>query len=331
VADKTLSQQEIDALLNTLVTEQEPVRLDKRDPKIRTYDFRVPPRLSGDQMYTLRNIFGEFARQTDSVLAILLRTQITVRLAYFEQTASEGLTKTLGITPPMAVIVLRMPPLPGRALLIFAGHLVWSLVERVLGAPSTTLQAKEREITDIEMSLMEEIIQHILKGLQVAWDKVIHITPVLEASSVDVDLMQTGFIGEFVLAAMLEINIGEVTGGAMAFLMPVAMLNPIASLLESHLLTRQHEEEETEPLDIEHSPLLARLQKAPLPLSVLLGEAEVGFRDLMQLQPGDVIRLNRAIDEEMEVRICGRPRFMSQPGLKGSSLAVRVTRPVEPS
>jgi len=329
VESKTLSQREIDALLSTLGADEPAVEADDKHAKLKKYDFRSPARFSRDQMRTLRMIFEEFARQTSSVLAILLRTKVRARFVYLEQTAGDGISNLLGDNPAVVVNLIRLAPLPGRALLILAGDLVWSLVERVLGARSTTLQTKEREITDIELSLMEAVMRHILRGLQSAWAKVIEVSPVLDSSSVDLELVQTAPVDEVILSAMLEIYIDEVTG-SMAFLMPISMLNPISSLLRPHLLAMQHEDEEEEEEATERDaaafPTFLRLQRAPLPITVLLGEAELDFKDLIQLQAGDVIRLNRAIDEELEVHVAGQSRFMSQPGLKGSSLAVRITR-----
>ena len=329
---KTLSQREIDALLSALATDQPAPEPGAQRARLKQYDFRTPARFSREQMRTLRMIFEEFARQTSSVLAILLRTKVGARFVYLEQTAGEGLSNLLGDTRAVVVNLIRLAPLPGRALLILAGDLVWSLVERVLGSRSTTLYTKERDITDIELSLMEAVMRHVLRGLQAAWAKVIDVTPVLDSTSIDVEMVQTALADEVVLSAMLEIYIDEVTG-SMAFLMPISMLNPIAPLLRPHLLAMQHEDDEEEkqgkPESVEASPVFAQLRRAPLPVSVLLGEAEIWFRDLVQLQPGDVIRLDRAIDEDLEVHIAGQPRFLSQPGLKGNSLAVRITGPIE--
>ncbi len=323
---KTLSQKEISALLSTLAPDQRQTKPDARGPKLKKYNFRAPARFSRDQMRTLRVIFEEFARQTSSVLAILLRTKVKASLVYLEQTAGEGITAMLGDAPTIVVNLIRLSPLPGRALFILAVDLVWRLVELVLGSRITTRQTREREVTDIELSLMQAVTRHILRGMQAAWSKVIEVDATLDSTSVDLELVRTALADEAILSAMLEIDIDEVTG-AMAFLMPISMLNPIASLLKPHLLAgQQADEEKPETQSMQRSLVLARLRRVPLPISVLLGEAEVGVGDLMRLQPGDVIRLDRAIDEELEVCVGGHPRFLSQPGLKGSSLAVRITR-----
>jgi len=330
VENKTLSQDQIEALLSTLGASQPAVKEKVIGAKLKTYDFRAPARFSVGQMRTLQTIFEGFARQTGSVLAILLRTKVEARLVYIEQTFGEGITSMLGETPAIVVNLIRLTPLPGRALLILASDLVGSLVERVLGSPGTTLQTMPREITDIELSLMEAVLRHILRGLRTAWAKVIEVSPVLDSTSVDAELLQTALADEVILSAMLEISIDKVAG-AMVFLMPISMLSPIVPLLRPHLLDIRQDDDEEERVDKaemrlkERTAMLAQLRRARLPISVLLGEAELGFRDLLQLQVGDVIRLNRAIDEDLEVHVAGQPRFVSQPGLRGRNLAVRIT------
>lgn len=323
---KTLSQRDIDALLDSLGSGREAAEPEQAK-KLKRYDFRSPARFSRDQMRTLQMIFEEFGRQTSSVLSIMLRSEVKARFVYLEQSSGESLAGMFRETQAAIVALIRLSPLPGRALLVLAGDLVWTLVERVLGSTTTTPVADTREITDIEQSLMEAVMRHILGGLQSAWGRVIDVTPGIDSSSVDRELVQGALNDEVVISAMLEVAIGETTG-SMAFLMPFTMLNPIAPALRPHLLAihaSEDEEKQDAGRERARSAMLRQLQRAPVPVSVLLGEAELAFRDLMLLQPGDVIRLDRNIDDELVVKVSGESKFLSRPGLKGSSLAVRIT------
>jgi len=70
---------------------------------------------------------------------------------------------------------------------------------------------------------------------------------------------------------------------------------------------------------------MQRLQQTVLPVAVTLGSARLSFRDLLQLQPGDVIPLDRGVDEDLAVSVNDRQKFWCRPGLKGRRLAVSIT------
>lgn len=319
---KVLSQREIDALLNSIGTIEAPeTPSDTRGPA--RYDFRSPARFSREQMRTLRMVFEDLARQTSSLLSILLRTEVDVRFVHLEQTSGQSLLTMLEGSAGGVVNLIRMTPLPGRALLVLEGNLVYCFVDRVLGGPGTSTHPPEREITDIEIALMRVVMGHINRALEAAWAKVVQIKPTYESSSLDIELVQTALGNEIVFAALLEIHVSEVTG-MMTFIMPLSLLQPIAQELRPHLLVMQHQEETREQtLPVE------RLHPTPVLITVDLGEARLHFRDLLNLKTGDVICLNTPVDGELTVNVNGRPKFRARPGVKGRSLAVSITRRIE--
>jgi len=321
VADeqKVLSQREIDALLSNLGSGNTPEQQKSQDGPI-PYDFRSPARFSREQMRTLRLVFEDFARQTSSLLSILLRTEVVARFAHLEQTSGQSLLTMIEDSAGGIVNLIRMTPLPGRALLILEGNLVYVFVDRVLGGSGKAHYNPEREITDIEIALMEVVLKHINRGLEAAWGKVVEVKPTFESSSVDIELVQTALGNEIVFAVLLEIHISDVTG-MMTFVIPLNLLQPIAQALRPHLLVMQQQEESKE-----RSLRIENLHDTPVPVVVELGDAELLFGELLQLQPGDVIRLNRDVEEELPVTVNGRVKFFCRPGVRGRTLAASVTR-----
>lgn len=323
--ERTLSQREIDALLSSLTAGVPQARRSKGD-NLKRYDFRSPARFSKEQMRTLKLVFEDFARQLSSLLSVLLRSEVKARFVYLEQSTGREVTGMLDAERSSVVNVLRLAPLPGRALLIMGVELVCILVERVLGGRSTTPVDKGREITNIELALMEAVMRYVNRGLETAWSKVVEIKPVLESSTVDLEMVQGALGDEIIFAAMIEIHVESATG-MLTFLMPLSLLHPIAPALRPHLIMSHEQEDETRGHD--HALVVNQLQRTRVPISVTLGAARLTFRDLLQLQPGDVIPLDRGVDEDLAVNVNGRPKFWCRPGLKGKRLAVSVTGSTE--
>ncbi len=319
--ERTLSQREIDALLSSLATGVPQAKRPK-DDNLKRYDFRSPARFSKEQMRTLKLVFEDFSRQLSSLLSVLLRCDVKARFVYLEQSTGREVMGMLDTERASMVNVLRLAPLPGRALLIMGVELVCILVERVLGGRSSTPVDKGREITNIEIALMEAVMRYVNRGLETAWSKVVEIKPVLESSTVDLEMVQGALGDEIIFVAMVEIHV-ESASGMLSFLMPLSLLHPIAPALRPHLIMTHEQEDEERGED--HALLVSQLQRTRIPVSVTLGTARLAFRDLLQLQPGDVIPLDRGVDEDLTVNVNGRIKFRCRPGLRGKRLAVGVT------
>jgi len=59
-----------------------------------------------------------------------------------------------------------------------------------------------------------------------------------------------------------------------------------------------------------------------------LGWTEITVKDLLGLKEGDVIRINRRIDDLLDVNIGGNKKFLGRPGKKGKKKAVKIVRSV---
>ena len=67
------------------------------------------------------------------------------------------------------------------------------------------------------------------------------------------------------------------------------------------------------------------LRRADVPVKAVLGKSSITVDDFVNLQCGDIIRLNTATDAEMAVYVGNIKKFMAMPGKSGDKYAVRVT------
>jgi flagellar motor switch protein FliM len=74
---------------------------------------------------------------------------------------------------------------------------------------------------------------------------------------------------------------------------------------------------------------LENVSNTTLPLRVLLGTSSILVRDLMNLEPGFVIHLNKRVDEEVVVQVARKTRFMGRIGKQGTHVAVQITSKVK--
>src|ERR1700730_19147838 len=116
---KTLSQWEIDALLNSIGSDDcapggpngsPPTSL--LDRSIKLYDFRRPDRFSKEHIRAIQTIHETFARVTASSLSSYLRSATTVSLSSIEQVVYDEYVHQL--SNPTLVNLVELQPLAGR-------------------------------------------------------------------------------------------------------------------------------------------------------------------------------------------------------------------------
>ena len=69
----------------------------------------------------------------------------------------------------------------------------------------------------------------------------------------------------------------------------------------------------------------AMIAKAPMPVKAVLGNSSISVNDFINLQVGDIIRLDTKVDQELDVYVGNIKKFTALPGASGEQYAVRVT------
>jgi flagellar motor switch protein FliM len=72
------------------------------------------------------------------------------------------------------------------------------------------------------------------------------------------------------------------------------------------------------------SQVMESLLRVPIPMSVELGSAKIRGRDLLGLQPGDVVVLDSGVTDPVTLSVSGHPVFYGRPGRIKDKLFVRL-------
>ena len=67
------------------------------------------------------------------------------------------------------------------------------------------------------------------------------------------------------------------------------------------------------------------ISKAPIPVKAILGNSTISVNDFMNLQVGDIVRLDTKVDQELDVYVGNIRKFTALPGASGDDYAVRIT------
>ncbi|UZW07154.1 flagellar motor switch protein FliM, partial [Treponema pallidum] len=131
--------------------------------KIKLYDFRRPDKFSKEQMRTLSLMHETFARLTTTSLSAQLRSMVHVHVASVDQLTYEEFIRS--IPTPSTLAVITMDPLKGNAVLEVDPSITFSIIDRLFGGTGQAAKV-QRDLTDIENSVMEGVIVRILANVR---------------------------------------------------------------------------------------------------------------------------------------------------------------------
>lgn len=321
-----LSQDEIDALLTAISTgevDTTDYSAAKEQRKVKIYDFRRPDKFSKDQIRTLQMMHETFARLTTTALSAQLRALVSVHVASVDQLTYEEFIRS--IPNPTTLAVINMDPLKGSAVLEIDPSITFTIIDKLFGGMGESSKIS-RELTDIELSVMEGIIVRILGNLREAWSNVIDLRPRLGNIETNPQFAQIVPPNDMVVLITLETKVGEVEGMT-NLCIPYITIEPVISKLSAQYWYSSIRKGAT---DENMSIIQGRLEAVELPVVAEIGEVEISMQEVLDLRVGDVVKLpDTKVNSDMVLRVGGRKKFKCRPGLMGNRVAVQIGESIE--
>ena len=319
-----LSQQEIDNLLSGMSAGNgqagpAPVEIETSAREAVNFDFRLPHRLSKNQLRTFQAVHDSFGEAFGSYLVSRMQTTVSVNVLSVDQLFYSEFV--LSIASPSCLYIFRIMESDALAALEVSPQLVLAMVEHLMGGVAEGSK-ESRLITKIEQSIVKGIIQRALMEIQRAWKTIADLTFKLERYENEGDFAQLAPASEIVMVVSFEVAIGR-QKYLMNLCFPTFALEEVFAKLNvqhfSALAAANREGDRS-------ATIQKHLGETNLPATALLGEARLTLRELLNLEPGDVLRTSIPVGGEVSVVLGGRPRFWGTPGISRGKVSVKITR-----
>jgi flagellar motor switch protein FliM len=294
----------------------------KKEKKIKDYDFRRPEKLSKEQFRSLELIYESFCRLLSSSLSGQLRMMIRVQLLSISQMLYLEFMQSL--PAPTVIGVFTSEPLEGEMIIEVNPSIAFNIIDRLLGGSGGS-EVSARELTEIEQSIFSGIVNKMLSHLKECWAELMDIKPSLVNIEANPTFVQIVPPNDIVVVSAVEIKIGEMTG-QMNICMPFISLEPIIEKLSSQQRYSVGQASKTEESLEKMKNVVSRLEVL---VTAELGVADVTLNDLLQLQVGDVIKLDTLAKDDLIIKVDEKPKFKCRPGTIGKRLAVQITDIIE--
>ena len=315
-----LSQNEIDDLLKALNSGEVDVEEMKKTKEntVKDYDFARPSKFSKEHLRTLEIIYDNYGRALSTSLPVYLRKNIQVEVMNSEAVTYMEFSNAL--SNPVLLGIIDFAPLKGNIIMEMATKLGYAIIDRMLGGEGEPLE-KSREFSEIELLIIERIMITCVELMREPWENVLDVDPRLERIETNPQFAQIISPTEMIAIVTINIKIGEVEG-LINLCLPYVTLEPVMDKLNTKFWysSMQDTDEESYSGDLE-----ALITKAEVPITAILGRSTISVSDFSTLVPGDIIRLDKKVDDELDVYVGDIRKFTALPGSSGKSYAVRVT------
>lgn len=317
---EVLSQNEIDSLLQALSSGELDVEemKDNDEKHVKSYDFARPSKFSKEHLRTLEIIFEHYGRLLSTNLPVYLSRNIQVEVMNSEAVIYSEFSSAL--SNPVLLGIVNFSPLKGSIILEMASNLGYAMVDRMLGGSGEPLD-KTRDFSEIELLIVERIMNVCVNLLREPWENVVEIHPRLDRIETNSQFAQIISPSEMIAIITINVKMGEVDG-LVNVCLPYLTLESVMDKLNTKywFSTMQEHDQQQYAETIE-----ALISKAPIPVKAVLGNSAISVNDFVNLQLGDIIRLDSKVDQELDVFVGNIKKFAALPGASGDNYAVRVT------
>lgn len=315
-AERTLNQEEIDALLGFSLTD---LSLSENSGIRAIIDSAM---VSYERLPMLEIVFDRLVRLMTTSLRNFTSDNVEVSL---DQITSVRFGDYLNSIPlPAVLAVFRAEEWENYGLFTVDSSLVYSMVDVLLGGRrgQSAIRVEGRPYTTIETNLVKRMIEVVLADAELAFKPLSPVKFNIDRFETNPRFAAITRPANAAILVRLRIDM-EDRGGNIELLLPYATIEPIREVL---LQMFMGDKLGRDPIWEGH--LATEIGQAGVAVDAVLYEADLPLRLLMQLEVGDTLPLDIKPEALVTIR-CGHVTLTeARMGRVGDRVAVRVAKPL---
>jgi len=197
--------------------------------------------------------------------------------------------------------------------------LVFPMIDMILGGPGHA-QAGNRSLTEIELNIIDGVLGLVMGALNSAWNPIKDFDFFIKDKGTKAQMFQIISPGETVIAVHLELAIGDSTG-MMNLCIPSRILKQLRKNFDLQWNVRRQRtgrNEEKRIMDI--------MKQIPIPLSGEIMNSKLTIKDLLKVSVGDVIELEKRIEDPAYLCADGIPKYAGKIAQVGGKRVFEISR-----
>jgi flagellar motor switch protein FliM len=275
---------EAKAASNAISDEEASALLEGSGPEaVRPFDFGSQ-RISHSQLPTLQAVAKTFAGRAAASLSSLLNRVVALEFASIEPKRAADIQASLPV--PGTTALMRVKPLTGTAFMCMDPALLLALLDAFFGGtgrPSNDAHAAASPAAQRFFALM---LKSLAPDFTAAWSTVSALELELVKQEPNPRLLPFGSPQESLTVVRFAGEFGS-RSGAFEWFLPDAMIEPLREALACDGAKSAARKQENWG-----ASLGASLQEIEVELRAVLSEATISLRELVKLNPGDIIPID---------------------------------------
>ncbi|MBQ3912441.1 MAG: flagellar motor switch protein FliM [Lachnospiraceae bacterium] len=317
-----LSQSEIDNLLAALSSgelDADEMKETANDKVVKNYDFNRPSKFSKEHLRTLEIIFEHYSRLLSTSLPVYLRKNVQVEVINSEAQIYSEFTNAL--SNPVLLGIVDFAPLEGNIIIEIADNIGYAIIDRMLGGNGNPLE-KSRDFSEIELVIIERIFTVVTNLLVEPWFNVVHLEPRLQRIETNSQFAQIISPSEMASIVTMNMKIGNIEG-MINICLPYEVLEPVIDKLNTKYWYSTVKATDSFAYK---DQLEVAIAKARIPIRAELGRSTISLNDFINIQRGDIIKLNTKTSDELSVFVGNIMKFKALPGSSSDAYAVKISQ-----
>lgn len=283
--------------------------------KVSEYNFRRPGQLSSTQLRALNTVHEFFVKKiqgrTENGPAVQIARLSVDTVSYSSFVSS--------LNNPCFIVQLQCNS--GETVLMDMDLSVARALSGALLGDLDDDAPSDAPLTSIEQSIAGSWVEKTLPVLTEAWSMSFAVEYALQTIETDPRFIQVMPDETPVVVMAFKLTCGA-AAGQFSICYP---LESMQGMLEGLSLRMTGDQETAVDAAGNSEHLLTSLKKVPFDLYVELGSTTVLANQLIRMKTGDVLCLDRRVDEPLDVFLGSRRVFKARFGKKGDQLAVQLT------
>ena len=287
-------------------------------PMVVSHDFRNPVHLVAGDLRRLRQHHESFVLALGSRLSNYLRSEVGMVLSQFVTQTYEAFLQEL--SEPCHVSLFKVEPLRGTCLVDVHPSLGQIVVEKLLGGAGRPPEFV-RDLSEIEVALLDQALQIIASEWCGVWSKVADLKPVSLGYESNRTFLNTAAPDTVLLVVGIQTQVGD-CAETIRIALPYSSVEPLfhrMSAASDHLDSPKPVESPAGP---QWKPEYADV---PISISAEMHGLQLTAQETAQLDVGDVIDLPNDFTSQLTLRLGGVPKYTGNLGSSDGQWAVQIT------
>ena len=320
-----LSQSQIDELLNNLSTGDVDIQeLEASEKKIKEYDFRSPKKITKETIKLLKGIYENYCRMVTSRLTSMLRLMCDVTVEQVEESIFHEYNNALDDYVLMGLIDVKYPDdtvSDSQILMEISKPLSYVIIDRLLGGTGEDYEYN-RDYTDIELSLLGNTLKQLVKQMGSNWESTVDIETELVKIETNSRFIQSINYNDTVVIIVLNVELNQASG-KITICIPSSILDEILKMASNFTKSNKKSDQSREE---QKAAIMSSIKSSILTVTGVLGSSQATLQDVLNMQIGDLIILDRNINSDIDLNVDGRKWFEGKWGARKNKGVIKINK-----